>query len=183
MAKQFKGFEADHLRLIDESHIFFVASAAPDGRVNLSPKGRDSLRVQGPNRLIWRNLTGSGNETAGHLARANRITLMWCSFTRRPVILRAYGSAEVVTPVDAGWAELNGQFPPERGARQIFDVSVELVQTSCGYAVPFMEFVAERDTLHDWAEARDEAQIRAYWTEKNTHTIDGFATGIEAQAR
>ena len=112
--------------------MFFVATAAPDGRVNLSPKGMDSLRVAGPNRILWRNLTGSGNETAGHLKALNRITLMWCSFALRPLILRAYGSARTISPVDADWAELNRRFPRGPGARQIFDVAVDLVQTSCG---------------------------------------------------
>jgi hypothetical protein len=182
MSKKFNRLEADHLRLIGASHIFFVASAAAEGRVNVSPKGRDSLRVLGPNRILWRNLTGSGNETAGHLRRVNRITLMWCSFDARPLVLRAYGQARVATPVDPDWDGLNAAFPPDRGARQIFDVAVDLVQTSCGFAVPFMDFTGERDTLQRWAEARDGAQMRAYWREKNARTIDGYATGIEAQA-
>lgn len=181
MAKQFPAFEADHLRLIAESPLFFVATAAEDGRVNLSPKGQDSLRVAGPNRVLWRNLTGSGNETAAHLRLVNRMTLMWCSFTKRPVILRAYGSARTVTPADAEWDELNAQFPEALGARQIYDVTVDLVQTSCGYAVPMMETVSQRDTLTRWAEGQGPEGIRAYWDKKNRTTIDGFATGIETQ--
>jgi hypothetical protein len=140
------------------------------------------LRVLGPNRLIWRNLTGSGNETAGHLAQINRMTLLWCSFTTRPVILRAYGTANVITPTDETWAALNADFPADPGARQIYDVSVNLVQTSCGYAVPFMDFNAERDTLAQWSAQKSEAEMKAYWLLKNTETIDGFPTGIEAQA-
>lgn len=181
MAKQFASFEEPHLKLIAESHIFFVGTAAASGQVNISPKGRDSLRVLGPNRLIWRNLTGSGNETAGHLAQVNRMTLMWCSFTTRPVILRAYGTARIITPSDTDWS-LNDGFEPDKGARQIYDMAVDLVQTSCGYAVPFMEFVADRDTLTKWAEPKSEADMKAYWLLKNTKTIDGFPTGIEDQA-
>src|SRR6476661_9697368 len=147
MAKQFASLEAPHVALIEESAIFFVATAAEDGHVNLSPKGRDSVRVAGPNRILWRNLTGSGNETAAHLRRVNRMTLMWCSFTTRPVILRAYGTASVTHAGEPGWEDLNALFPPDLGARQVFDVAVDLVQTSCGYAVPFMDFRAERDTL------------------------------------
>ncbi|MEO8531525.1 MAG: pyridoxamine 5'-phosphate oxidase family protein [Deltaproteobacteria bacterium] len=181
MAKQFAHFEQSHLDLIAESHIFFVGTAAPTGQVNISPKGRDSLRVLGPNRLIWRNLTGSGNETAGHLTLINRMTLMWCSFTTRPVILRAYGTARIITPNDADWS-LNADFEPDPGARQIYDMQVDLVQTSCGYAVPFMEFVEERDTLATWSAQKSEDDIKAYWLQKNTKTIDGFQTAIEAQA-
>ena len=179
MAKQFETFQPDHLKLIEDSPIFFVATAAPDGRVNLSPKGRDSLRVTGPTSVLWRNLTGSGNETAAHLALANRITLMWCSFTTRPIILRAYGTATVTHRGEPGWDALNGQFPEEPGARQVFEVSLDLVQSSCGYAVPFMDFAGERDTLHKWAENRGAEAMPAYWAEKNAATIDGFPTGIE----
>jgi hypothetical protein len=181
MAKQFPALEAAHIALIEESPIFFVGTAAAEGRVNVSPKGMDSLRVAGPNRLVWRNLSGSGNETAGHLRALNRITLMWCSFTLRPMILRAYGSARTISPVDPDWAELNGRFPEELGARQIFDVAVDLVQTSCGYAVPLMDKVAERDTLQRWAEAKGAEGLRPNWARDNARTIDGFPTGIEAQ--
>jgi hypothetical protein len=178
MAKQFAAFESDHMAFIAASPIFFVGSAAPEGQVNVSPKGMDSLRVVGPNRVLWRNLTGSGNETAGHLRMANRMTLMWCSFTTRPLILRAFGAARVVHKGEADWEYLNAWFPPDVGARQVFDMDVKLVQTSCGYAVPFMDYRGERDTLHVWAEKKAESGIADYWSEKNRTTIDGFPTGI-----
>jgi hypothetical protein len=178
MAKTYPGFEDAHLRLIEESPIYFVGTAARDGRVNVSPKGLDSLRVLGPNRLVWRNITGSGNETAGHLLDINRMTVMWCSFTKRPVIMRAYGTARAIHPFDADWEEMNGRFPPHLGARQVFDMTVETVQTSCGYAVPFMEFTSHRDTLDKWTEDRGPEGVRAYWAEENRETIDGLPTGI-----
>ncbi|WP_210527836.1 pyridoxamine 5'-phosphate oxidase family protein [Rubellimicrobium arenae] len=178
MAKQFDGFEPAHQAFIADQAIYFVATAAADGHVNVSPKGRDSLRVLGPNRLIWRNLTGSGNESAAHLLRVNRMTVMWCSFTTRPLILRAYGTASVTHHGEPGWATLDSQFPPDPGARQVFDMTVELVQTSCGYAVPFMDFRAERDTLLRWSEDKGEDGIERYWQEKNRLSIDGFPTGM-----
>ena len=156
--------------------MFFVATAAPDGRVNLSPKGQDSLRVLAPNRIIWMNLTGSGNETAGHLLEINRMTLMWCSFTRKPLIYRAYGTAQVVHRDEAEWASLADYFPDHPGARQIYDMTVDMTQTSCGYAVPFMAFQSDRDTLAKWSEDRGEGGVRAYWTERNAKTLDGRPT-------
>lgn len=177
MAKQFPALTDDHTRFIAEQHIFFTGSAGPEGRVNVSPKGMDSLRVLGPNRILWLNLTGSGNETAGHLAEAPRLTLMWCSFTTRPLILRAYGTARGTWRDTAGWDDLAAHFPEHRGARQIYDVSVDLVQTSCGYAVPLMDFSGPRDTLEKWAEQRSEADLRTYWTERNARTLDGKPTG------
>ncbi|GKY88573.1 pyridoxamine 5'-phosphate oxidase family protein [Sinisalibacter aestuarii] len=178
MAKQFDAIGDAHRAFIEASHIFFVGTAAADGRVNISPKGTDSLRVMGPNRILWLNLTGSGNESAGHLARVNRMTLMWAGFEKRPLILRAYGTARVVHERDADWAELSGLFGAPLGARQVFDMSVDMVQTSCGYAVPYFDFAGERDTLARWSADRGEEGIRAYWDEKNRHTIDGAPTGI-----
>ncbi len=122
MAKQFDALQTDHLTLIADSPIYFVATAAPDARVNLSPKGMDSLRVLTPNRIVWLNVTGSGNETAAHLPVDPRMTLMWCSFGARPIILRAYGMARAVHHSDADWPELAAHLPDLPGARQIFDV-------------------------------------------------------------
>lgn len=178
MAKQFPVFEAEHLRLIEEQHMFFVATAAPTGRVNLSPKGMDSLRVLDANRLIWLNVTGSGNESAGHVRQDPRMTVMWCSFVTRPVILRAYGQARMVQPRDADWVALAAQLPALPGARQIFDLRVDLVQTSCGYAVPFYDFAGERETLKDWTTRQGPDALAAYQRSRNAETLDGFATGI-----
>lgn len=182
MAKQFDHLTDPIRRFIAAQHIVFVATAAETGRVNLSPKGMDSLRIMGPNRILWRNLTGSGNETAGHLKRVNRMTLMWCGFEKQPMILRAYGSARTVQEGDADWSELNGLFPEETGARQVFDMAVDMAQTSCGYAVPFFDYAGERDVLHDWADRKGRDGVRAYWAEKNATTIDGFPTGTAAPA-
>ena len=96
MAKTFDRIALAHRAFIEAQHMFFVATAAASGRVNNSPKGMDSLRVLGPNRVIWRNSTGSGNETAGHLLLDPRITLMWCSFEAQPLILRCYGTAKAI---------------------------------------------------------------------------------------
>lgn len=178
MAKQFDRIEEAHKRFIEDQHLYFVGSAAREGRVNVSPKGMDSLRIMGPNRIVWLNLTGSGNETAGHLKDVNRMTLMWCSFTTRPLILRCYGTAETVHPRDASWDDLYGLFDDHLGARQIYDMSVEMVQTSCGYAVPFFDNPRERDTLTKWSDDKGEDGILAYWDEKNRATIDGADTGI-----
>jgi len=178
MAKQFDSIEDDHRCFIEAQHIFFVGSAAPEGRVNISPKGMDSLRVLGPNRILWRNLTGSGNETAGHLKQINRMTLMWCGFETRPLILRAYGTARVLHPRNGEFEGLNVQFPVCPGVRQIFDMTVELVQTSCGYAVPFFDYKGERDVLEKWAEAKGPDGIETYWEERNQQTIDGLPTDI-----
>ena len=178
MGTQFSELNDTHQNFIKEQHLFFVGSAAETGRVNISPKGMDSLRVLGPNRIAWRNLTGSGNETAGHLRRVNRITLMWCSFEQRPLILRTYGTAQTLHPRDTGFDELNALFPASHGARQIYDVAIEMVQSSCGYAVPFFDHKGDRDVLANWAETKGADGVEAYWKDRNQKTIDGLPTGV-----
>jgi hypothetical protein len=178
MAQQFETLSPELIDWIEQQHLFFVATAARDGRVNLSPKGQDSLRVVGGREIVWLNLTGSGNETAAHLRDTNRMTLMWCAFDGLPRILRVYGSAETIHPRDAQWAACAGLIPPPVGARQYFRVHVDLVQTSCGYAVPLMDFVEDRQVLTQWAEKRGSEGVRDYWSEKNRISLDGLPTGI-----
>ena len=101
MGKQFDALSDDHTTFITAQHIFFVGTAADEGRVNISPKGMDSLRILGPNRIVWRNWTGSGNETAAHLALKNRMTLMWCGFEKRPMSRRALCTSRSLHPRDA----------------------------------------------------------------------------------
>ena len=165
---------------IERQPVFFVATAADTGRVNLSPKGSDSLRILDDNRLLWLNLSGSGNETAGHLSRQNRITLMFCAFDGDPLILRLYGTARVIHPRDADWDDLIGQFPKMAGSRQLFDVQVEALQTSCGSGVPVMNFERDRvpDDLLPFYDDMGPDGVKDYWRRKNTETIDGFDTKL-----
>lgn len=177
MGTQFPEITDVQKTFIEEQHLFFVGTAAPEGKVNISPKGMDSLRVLAPNRIVWRNLTGSGNESAGHLRQINRMTLMWCGFEKRPLILRAYGTAQTLHTDHPDFAKLNGLFTDEPGARQIYDVTVEMTQSSCGYAVPFFEHVGERDVLRNWATQKGPEGVKTYWAERNQQTLDGHATG------
>lgn len=158
---------------VETQKIYFVATAAADGRVNVSPKGMDSLRVLDANRVIWLNITGSGNETAAHISESSRMTLMFCSFDSEPMILRLYGTAREVQSHDGEWEALYGQFPPSAGARQIFDMQVDLVQTSCGFAVPFFEYQGEREMLKEWAEKKGPEGIEQYWRDRNSVSLDG----------
>ena len=126
----------EHIAMIARQHVFFVATAAEEGRINLSPKGYDAFRVLSPGRVAWLDLGGSGNETHAHLIADGRITIMMCEFAQPPLILRIYGRGRPVLPADAGWDELAAHFDLLPGTRQIFDVTVESVQSSCGWGVP-----------------------------------------------
>lgn len=178
MAQQFPSLNDRLIKFIRRQHIYFVGTAAATGRVNISPKGGDTLRVLGPNSLVWLNLTGSGNESAGHLLENNRMTVMFCSFEEQPLILRLYGSAATIHESDARWSEYEAMFGPQTGARQFFLMDIDLVQTSCGYNVPFMDYREERPTLDQWAERKGRGEIREYWKQRNSRTIDGFDTGL-----
>ncbi|MEL6555257.1 MAG: pyridoxamine 5'-phosphate oxidase family protein [Cyanobacteria bacterium J06621_11] len=181
MAKQYKHISEQHQAFIQKQKLFFVGTAGAAGRVNVSPKGMDSLRVLGPNRVVWLSVTGSGNETAAHLAETDRMTVMFCAFEGAPTILRLYGTARAIYPRDADWSELIEMFPALPGTRQLFDLSVDLVQTSCGYAVPLFDYVGDRDTLNKWASKKGPEGIEAYQREKNQTSIDGQPTFLFAE--
>lgn len=180
MGKRYTQLTDDLADFIRRQKIFFVGTAAADGRVNVSPKGMDTLRIVAADRIVWLNLTGSGNETAAHLRENGRITLMFCAFEGDPLILRLYGRALAFHPRDAEWNSLIPFFPAIPGARQIIDMSVDLVQTSCGFGVPFFDFRAEREQLEKWAEKKGHEGIQRYWEEKNRASLDGKPAGIIA---
>lgn len=182
MAKQFASLEEEHIQFIQNQKIFFVATAMAEGRINLSPKGMDSFRVINPSRVAWLNLTGSGNESATHIQHHDRMTIMMCSFEGKPLILRLYGKARMIQHYEAGFEEALALFPGHPGARQVFYVDLDLVQTSCGYAVPFMSFEAERTQLNDWANKQGSERITRYWEEKNSYSLDGVASHILPKA-
>jgi len=178
MSELFNELSSKHIEFIKRQHIFFVGTAGAEGFVNVSPKGMDSFRVIDGNKVLWLNLTGSGNETAAHVLENKRMTVMFCSFEKEPLIMRIYGNANVIHPRDAGWNERIGLFPDYTGARQLFELNIALVQTSCGYAVPYYELKGERPTLTKWANNRGRKGVEEYWAEKNVRSLDDKETGI-----
>ncbi len=178
MGKRYSEISEDIKEFIAWQKLFFVGTATEGSRVNISPKGMDSLRVLDSNRVIWLNVTGSGNETAAHLQTHPRMTIMFAAFEGAPMILRLYGNARAIHCGDPEWSDLYSHFAITLGARQIFDLQVDLVQTSCGMAVPFFDYVDEREQLKNWAINKGEAGIKDYWKEKNQLSLDGKPTGI-----
>ncbi len=170
-------------RFIGAQHVFFVASAARTGRVNVSPKGLDTLRILDPHRVAWLNLTGSGNETAAHILDTPRMTLMFCAFEGKPWIVRLFGTPSMVQPGEDGWNELVGLFPAQRGARQVFVLDVDLVLTSCGFGVPLYSFEGERDVLDAWASKKGDDGLLAYQREHNSESVDGLPAGLVQDGR
>ena len=175
MSEFFETLNDDHIAFIANQPMFFVATAAADGRINLSPKGYDAFRVLGPNRVAYLDLGGSGNETHAHLVADGRITIMFNNFANPALIMRLYGTGKPVLPQDNGWDELAAHFDILPGTRQIFDIVVDNVQTSCGWGVPQMALKAERGTLVKYHRQADPEA----WIEKTAgrvKSIDGLPT-------
>lgn len=166
---------ADHRAFIAKQPVFFTATAAAEGRINLSPKGYDAFRILSDHRVAWLDLGGSGNETHAHLAADGRITIMFCAFDRTALILRIYGRGRPVLPQDDEWAGLAAHFTLLPGTRQIFVIDVDSVQTSCGWGVPVMTLERERPTLVKYHAQADPEK----WVAKvagRTRSIDGLPT-------
>lgn len=186
MAKQFAQIEPAHTAFISAQKIFFTASAAATGRVNVSPRGADAFRVLDPTTVAYLDQTGSGNETAAHLRASGRLTIMFCGFENVPMILRLYGQGRTLLRGTPAYEALlatayDNQEPP--GARQIICLDIDLVQTSCGYGVPLFDYKEDRPTLRRWAETKGEDGVAAYRLEKNVYSIDGFDTGVTAAGK
>ncbi|AKR54720.1 pyridoxamine 5'-phosphate oxidase [Devosia sp. H5989] len=182
MAKQYPDIDGVQSEFISRQKIFFTATATAGSRVNISPRPTDCLRVLSPNRVVYLDLTGSGNETAAHTRVDGRMTIMFCSFEGPPKILRLYGKGRIIAHGSAEYGELlaahyNNEEP--LGARQIASLDIDLVQTSCGFGVPLFDYAGERPTLARWAEAKEkDVGLDAYRREKNQFSIDGLPTGL-----
>ena len=175
MSEFFDALTDDHKAFIAGQPVFFVATAASGGRINLSPKGMDSFRVLGPNRVAWLDVGGSGNETHAHLAADGRITIMFCAFDRSALIFRIYGRGRSVLPQDEDWDGLQSHFTLLPGTRQIFLIDVESAQRSCGWGVPLMAFEAERQSLVKY-HAQQDPDARLALVQTRTKSIDGLPT-------
>ncbi len=132
------------------------------------------MRVLGPKGVGYLDLTGSGVETIAHLRQNGRITLMACAFAGNPRISRIYGTGTVRPVGSPEFDALASEFPELPGRRSVIEIDVARVTTSCGYAVPLMDLVDDRDRLLDWADKKGPDGITEYWAKKNAASIDGL---------
>jgi hypothetical protein len=178
MAKFFEVLDKKLSEFITAQRLFFTASAPSDGRINLSPKGMDTFRILDEKTVGYLDLTGSGNETAAHIRENGGLTIMFCSFSGSPLILRLYGQGEVVGQTSERWAEISRHFDILPGTRQIILLKIESGQTSCGFGIPIYEYKEDRKMLTDWAENKGEEGVEEYWRQNNVKSIDGLSTGL-----
>jgi hypothetical protein len=178
MANFCEQLNTSHIEFIQQQKMFFTATAPQAGRVNVSPKGMDTFRILDENCVAYLDLTGSGNETAAHIADNGRLTIMFCSFDADPLILRLYGHGKVITPKHPQWQQTLQAFQPVVGMRQIILLNIDSVQTSCGFAVPLYSYEGERDTLVNWAKKKGDEGLHQYWKDRNQTSIDGLPTRL-----
>jgi hypothetical protein len=178
MAKFYSEINDVLRNFIQEQKLFFTATASKVGRINLSPKGIDTFRCLDQKNVAYLDLTGSGNETAAHLNEDARMTIMFCSFSDKPLILRLYGQGRVIYPRHSEWENFYPLFNSVPGERQIIVLNVDLVQTSCGTGVPIYEFQEERQAIIEWANNKGEQGLYEYWQAKNLKSIDGLPTKL-----
>ena len=164
-------------KFIGRQHVFFVGTAPDEreGHLNISPKGLDTFRIIGPKSVAYLDLIGSGIETVAHLRQNGRITILFCAFEGRPLILRLQGRGRVVEPVDPEWAALIAEFPDYPGVRSVIVVDVERIADSCGFAVPLYDYRGERPQLTDYATRKGPAAMEKYKRQQNKVSIDGIA--------
>jgi len=176
MGKSFEEIDAGLRAFIEDQAVFFVATAPLDaqGHVNVSPKGRDSLRVLDGNRMAYLDFVGSGAETIAHVRENRRIVLMWCAFEGPPRIVRVHGLGRILEPCHPEFAPLRERFPTGPAERAIIDVEATRISDSCGFGVPLYELKEQRSQLVAWGDRKDEAELRGYQRAKNVRSIDGL---------
>jgi hypothetical protein len=176
MGKLYDAIDPDLAAWIGRQPLFFVATAPASltGHVNCSPKGLDTLRVLGPTSVAYLDLTGSGAETIAHVRENGRIVFMFCAFSGPPKIVRLHGNAEVIEPSSPRWEDLLKLFPAHPGARTIIRANVSRISDSCGYGVPKLDLVEDRDALPRWTETKGPSGLPTYRRQKNGTSIDGL---------
>jgi hypothetical protein len=176
MAAVFDGIDETLQAWIDVQSLFFVATAplGADGLVNLSPRGHDTFSVLGRYKVGWLDLTGSGIETIAHLRENGRICIMFCSFDTRPRIVRLPGRGRVALPGSSEFDDLVARHPANPSTRAAIIVNISRVSDSCGWGVPIMELVGEREILQAHATRLGPAKMVAYRAERNAVSVDGL---------
>ncbi|MEO1131131.1 MAG: pyridoxamine 5'-phosphate oxidase family protein [Cyanobacteria bacterium J06639_1] len=181
MAKFYESLTEPLQAFIAKQHLFFTGTAPRDGRVNVSPKGMDTFRCLSAREVAYLDLTGSGNETSAHIEENGRLTLMFCSFVGKPMILRMYGRGRIIRSHEADWEAYSTHFELLPGARQIVTLAIDSVQTSCGYGVPLYDYAGDRSELVNWAEKKGDLGLEEYQKKKNRVSIDGLPTGLHVE--
>jgi len=172
-----------HKEFIEQQQMYFVATAplSAEGHINLSPKGLDSFKILSDTQVGYMDLISSGNETSAHTLENGRITFMFCSYGKKPLIMRLYGKGRAILPSSSEWESYAQYFILYPSTRQIIIADIDLVQSSCGFGVPMYDFVGDRSIHFDWAEKKGPDGLKEYMQEKNMVSLDGLSTDLSEQ--
>ena len=155
MAKDYLALNEELINFIRNQKIFFVATApnqSENGYINLSPKGYETLKVLDSRTVVYADYPGSGNETATHLQQNGKLTMMFMSFDKTPMILRLYGNGEAISLDSQTGKELKRKMGVKvsQYLRQYILLRIEKVRTSCGFGVPYYQYIGDRESLIEW---------------------------------
>lgn len=173
-----KSLDEESIAFMKKQKMFFVSTAPKSGKINLSPKGFDSLKILDNKTIIWLNHFGSGNETAAHLMEDERITLMFCAFEGKALILRIYAHAKVLHERDEEYSKYIKEFSYNNAARQIFVLDIDCINLSCGMGVPLYEYKEQRTQLKEFYDAMTTEEHIAYMRKKNVRSFDNKETNL-----
>ena len=176
MSKERENIDSELAAWIARQRVFFVGTAplSSNGHVNVSPKGGEAFCVLGPLEVAYQDYTGSGAETIAHLRENGRIVIMFCAFEGPPMVVRLHGAGTVIPPGHPRFGELVARFRPNPGTRAFIHVAINRVSESCGWAVPLLDFRAQRDALDRWAVNQGPEKLDSYRHDKNLKSIDGL---------
>ena len=96
------------------------------------------------------------------------------AFDRRPRIVRLHAHGAGGLPGELAFEEVVVRHRAHPSTRAVVTVDVERVSDSCGYGVPVMELVGERDLLRLGAQKRGPAGLAAYRSDQNAQSVDGL---------
>lgn len=164
MGKRYEKLSDLDKEFIKNQHMFFIASCSGK-EVNLSPRGYDCFRVTGDNEAVFLDYAGSGNRTATDINADGEVTVMFCSFDEKPLILRLFCKGELISRDDVTCRSL---FENEylAGMRRFVKLHIYCVEHSCGMSVPFYEFKGDRNTKRVVQRRRRKRQNRRVHNQK-----------------
>lgn len=161
---------------IGAQKMFFVATAPlnGEGRVNVSPKGYDSFKIIDDTTVAYLDLGGSGIETLAHVRENGRITIMFMALNGPANILRLYGRGEAVSVGEPRFDAQLAMFAGFDRARSVITVHIDRIADSCGWGIPFYDFVEDRPQLKRWIDNKDYDEWVEHRYKTNAESLDGL---------
>ena len=152
MGKQYKELSQKDREFIKAQKLFYIASCSGK-EVNLSPKGYDTIRVVDGTTVVYLDYPGSGNRTYRDVEAGGDVTVLFNAYEGKAQIMRLFCKASIVEPHMPKFAQYRALFSEaDQAVRNIFELNIYAVETSCGESVPVMEYKHDRNNIKEWVE-------------------------------